>query len=193
MKRQLGVDVTGNYTFVPASNTITFSNVPYTLSANNILLITNVTANTIIYNFADPSTGAVSFTNNVLTLDYNTSAMSANDTLQIYFDLESNEESLLTLLRRMNILLESNAVVDSSQRQRVAVETMPSTAVTGTVGITNASGLGPTNTVNAASNPYNTSSLQVQNIFEGPVDQRWRIIDAARAAYGSAIRANLIY
>ncbi|NBP66583.1 MAG: hypothetical protein EBU66_18290, partial [Bacteroidetes bacterium] len=67
MKKLLGTDLSGSYTFNPAGNTITFSGLRQDISLENILLITNTTANTIIYNFADSTTGAVSFNNNVLT------------------------------------------------------------------------------------------------------------------------------
>jgi hypothetical protein len=120
MKKLLGVDVSGSYTFNAAAQTITFSETTLTLA--NILLITNVTANTIIYNFADPSNGAVSLVNGILTLDHDTTPMSSNDVLQIYLDLESIDESLHALLRRMNKLLESNAIVDSSMRPRVRMK-----------------------------------------------------------------------
>jgi hypothetical protein len=38
------------------------------LVLENFLLVTNVSQNKIIYNFADPTTGAISFNNNILTL-----------------------------------------------------------------------------------------------------------------------------
>jgi hypothetical protein len=54
-----------------------------------LLLITNLSSNTIIYNFATPSLGAVQSYNSAtdqttFTLAYNASAMSASDPLQIY-------------------------------------------------------------------------------------------------------------
>lgn len=193
MKKQLGVDVSGSYEFNPVGKTITFSSI--TLSLNNILLITNVTDNVIIYNFADESNGAAGFANNVLTLDYDTSAMSSNDVLQIYLDLESNEETLHTLLRRMNKLLESNATVDSALRQRVTVDVLPSVTVGSapSTAVTNTTGFGVSNTINTIANPYNVGAVNTLAIYEGPVDQRWRIIDSARASYGTAIRSNLIF
>ena len=69
MKKLLGTDAVGSYTFTPAANTITLSGLAQTMALENFLLITNTTANTIIYNFADSTTGAVSFNNNILTLD----------------------------------------------------------------------------------------------------------------------------
>ena len=122
MKKLLGSDISGSYTFDPGAKTITFSGLSQDITLANILLITNTTANTIIYNFADSTNGAASFNNNVLTLDYNTASMNSTDVLQIYLDLPSYEESLHDLLRRMNKILESNATVDIYQRQKVVVE-----------------------------------------------------------------------
>jgi len=198
MKKLLGVDVSGSYSFDKTAKTVTFSNLPSSITLANILLITNVTKNTLIYNFADSSNGAVSFNNNILTLDYDTSSMSDSDILQIFLDLESYEESLHTLLRRMNKLLESNAVVDSSLRQRVVVEAMPTTAVTlasaPTTAVTNTTGFGVTFVSQTPSQGmYATAVPNMLAIYEGPVDQRWRIVDSSKAAYGSAIRPNLIF
>jgi hypothetical protein len=50
-----------------------------------MLLVTNVTSNTIIYNFADNSLGGVVL-GNVLTLNYNTTIMNNADNLQIFYE-----------------------------------------------------------------------------------------------------------
>jgi GDP-D-mannose dehydratase len=78
MKKLLGQDASGTYAFNPTAKTVTFSGLSQAITLANILLITNVTANTIIYNFASSSTGAVSFANNVLTLDYDTTSMNSS-------------------------------------------------------------------------------------------------------------------
>ena len=198
MKKMLGVDAVGSYAFNASAKTITFSNLTNTLTLANILLITNVTANTIIYNFASSTSGAVSFTNNVLTLDYDTSSMNNSDILQIFIDVESYEESLATLLRRMNKLLESNAVVDSSLRQRVCLDSIgPATAITttvpvsGTVSVSNA--LATQLVSNAAANPYTLTSSTTALFMEGPLHQLWRVADDARNLYASAIRSKLTF
>jgi hypothetical protein len=201
MKKLLGQDTSGTYTFNPTAKTVTFSGLSQQITLANILLITNVTANTIIYNFASSTTGAVSFVNNVLTLDYDTTSMSATDVLQIYIDVESYEESLATLLRRMNKLLESNAVVDSKLRQRVTIEaigtnnTANSTELNGSIPVTatvsnnSASQLVPI----AAANPYSLSSSSTGLIMEGPVHQLWRVANDAQACYAQAIRSKLSF
>jgi len=88
MKKLLGTDTKGSAFLTPGAanaGTVTFRGIE--LSLQNILVITNVTRNTIIYNFASPTTGAVSFTNNVLTLDIDTSTHESTDVLQIFVDL----------------------------------------------------------------------------------------------------------
>ena len=208
MKKLLGTDAVGSYIFTPASNTITLSGLAQAVSLQNFLLITNTTANTIIYNFADPTTGAVSFNNNILTLDYNTSAMASTDKLQIYVDLPSYEETLHDLLRRMNKLLESNAVVDSKLRQRVTIEaigtnnaaastevnaTIPvSGTVTATANVNISSGSAQL-VATSSGNPYSLANQVVGNFMEGPVHQLWRVANDAQACYASAIRSKLTF
>jgi len=216
MKKLLGTDLTGSYTFNPAANTITFSGLRQDISLENILLITNTTANTIIYNFADSTTGAVSFNNNVLTLDYNTSAMASTDKLQIYVDVESYEESLHDLLRRMNKLLESNAVVDNRLRQRVTIDAIGnSTAgssptevtttipVSGTVTANVTVGSNTTLSIGASDiqyvqssqvSPYSTTSnVTFVRTVNGLIDERWTMAERAHNAYANAIRRNLVF
>jgi hypothetical protein len=211
MKRLVGTDIVGGYIFNPAAKTITFTGLQYTITLANILLITNTTANTIIYNFADSTNGAVSFSSNVLTLDYNTASMNATDALQIYIDVESYEESLATLLRRMNKLLESNAVVDSKLRQRVTIEAIGtantanstelnasipvsgSVTVSGTVTASVSNQIAAQNMAAQSGNPYVLSTVTTASILEGPVHQLWRVANDAQACYASAIRSKLSF
>jgi hypothetical protein len=200
MKQQLTVDTPGSYTFNAASKTVTFSGLRSAITLANILLITNVTRNTIIYNFADVATGATSFNNNVLTLTYDTTSQSNSDVLQIFLDVESKDESLHDLLRRMNKLLESNAVVDSQLRQRVTLDSLgPSTAITttmpvsGTVTATVGNIVATQLVSTSAGNPYTVTSSSTGLIMEGPVHQLWRIVDDARNCYASAIRSKLSF
>ena len=73
-----------NYTLSAAAKQITFIDYP-SIKLDQILLITNVTDNIIIYNFADPTAGGT-LSGNVLTLLYNTTSMSNSDRLQIFID-----------------------------------------------------------------------------------------------------------
>lgn len=86
----------------------------------------------------------------------------------------ASDESVL-LLRRIARHMESLAVVDSAQRQRVTIDsgTLPAvTTVTTVTTITNAVPVG------------NVATL-------GSVDPRYLYIDTARTAYANGIRANL--
>jgi hypothetical protein len=83
-----------NYTFTASAKTVV---IPGNYTLNQLLLITNVTRNTIIYNFADPSLGATRSYDSTLdlttfTLTYNTTAaMASSDIIQIYVDALYNE------------------------------------------------------------------------------------------------------
>ena len=115
-----------NYSFDAAAQTVTF-NTTDVITLEQLLIITNVTTNKIIYNFADPNAGG-SITNNVLTLDFDTTSMSSGDKLQIFLDnilTPSSDETLqlvseqTELLRRMTKLLEPSSRASNAGLQMV--------------------------------------------------------------------------
>lgn len=78
------------YTFDASEKKVTFTG--YTvINLASVLLITNVTDNIIIYNFADATLGGTVATN-VLTLTYSTTSMDDADKLQIWYDDESSAQ-----------------------------------------------------------------------------------------------------
>ena len=86
------------YSFNNATRTVTVTG--KNIRREQLLLITDVTANTVIYNFSDPSLGFTSYTNGVdangletttIVLAYNTTALSASDKLAIMTE-ETNQE-----------------------------------------------------------------------------------------------------
>ena len=94
MARRIIVDK--NITFNPATYTIT---IPRIVQRERLMLITNITAGKVIYNFSDASIGLAALTgystNNdpnrpstILVLKYNTSMMQSTDDLQIIVDEE---------------------------------------------------------------------------------------------------------
>ena len=85
MKKLIGIE-TGSYTFDPVNKQITFQGLG-SLKLEQILIITNVTDNIMLYNFTDPALGG-SVSNNILTLDFDTTAMDAADSLQIFVDIQ---------------------------------------------------------------------------------------------------------
>ena len=89
MKRLWGIDISGSLVFAPgAAGLGTLSFVGQAISLEQILVVTNVTRNEIIYNFADAAAGAASYGLNTLKLDVNTSTHSASDKIQawVYVD-----------------------------------------------------------------------------------------------------------
>jgi hypothetical protein len=80
-----------NYTFTASTRTIVV--IGKTIRREQLLLITNTTTGTVIYNFSDPALGAASYTAAVdtvngnetttIVLAYNTAAMSNNDKISI--------------------------------------------------------------------------------------------------------------
>lgn len=193
MKKLLGTDIKGSYAFDPIAKTVTFSGLAGNISIENILLITNVVDNITIYVFADTATGGVSFVNNVLTLTYDTSSMSATDKLQIYLDVDSATfdetrsalEDQVVLLRRIVKILESQSAIDSANRQRITIDniaamvTPASTAlpVSGTV----TSNIG-TGTVSLVTNISQLAGRDQQLFSE------W-----SRTAYNTGIRSQLTF
>lgn len=73
-----------NYSFSAANKTVTFTDFK-AISLERVLLITNATNSTIIYNLADPNAGG-SVSGNVLTLEYNTTSMLDTDRLTIMYE-----------------------------------------------------------------------------------------------------------
>jgi hypothetical protein len=85
--------------FVPGTGTLTL---PQIIRREKLLLITNTTANKIVYNFADPALGLYSHTidhggeygdsthsKTILVLKYNTANMLPTDSWQIVYDTEN--------------------------------------------------------------------------------------------------------
>lgn len=133
-----------NYTFDKTAKTVTFTDYT-TIRLDSILLITNVTDNVIVYNFADPSLGGT-VTNNVLTLTYDTSSMDNTDKLQIFYEADNtlatsaNQTTLESLIETLQELSARLMVLASmSNPGQPALRTIPiasvSTAVTGTVAV----------------------------------------------------------
>lgn len=76
----------GSYTFDKVTKQVKISLPSGNAVLEGLLLITDVTNNTIIYNFADPTKGAtLSGTVFTLTYDTNTVAFNNTDRLQIYY------------------------------------------------------------------------------------------------------------
>lgn len=164
-----------NYVFDPSLKRVTFSDYS-SIDLEGVLLITNVSINEIIYNFAEPTKGGT-ISGNQLTLTYDTTAMSVSDKLQIFYENGENGASDVTslaildglaTLRRMAKNMESLQVVDAVQRQRVSVEAMP--------------------TINVS----NVNNMTTLNSLGG-VPTFYQLVDWARSSYNTSIRPKLIF
>ena len=121
MARRILLDT--QYTFTPSTRTIVL---PRALLRERLLLITNLTTNTVIYNFSDPTLTATSFTitpntmqintTTSIVLTYNTTAMSSTDKLQIMIDEPSEfmvpDESYQDAVGKMRIS-QPQALIDT--------------------------------------------------------------------------------
>ena len=153
-----------DYSFNAATQQITF-NTDSIISLEQLLVITNVTDNVIVYNFADPTKGGT-ISNNVLTLTFNTTAMSSSDKLQIFLDntLTPASEESVQYLKKIIQLLTPISVQDGAQRQRVTIDAVVPAISVGTM----------------------------SNVIAfGGVDVRFQFTDAARLTYAEGIRKNL--
>ncbi|NBO99019.1 MAG: hypothetical protein EBU90_02655 [Proteobacteria bacterium] len=119
-----------NYTFNASAKTVTFNSYS-TIELNRLLLITNATRNTIIYNFASPALGGT-VSGNTITLGTSTAGMTNEDKLQIFYENEDvpATDEVVRVLNRIAASLRGPQNVDSSDRQRVTVESVPQTVVT---------------------------------------------------------------
>jgi hypothetical protein len=161
-----------NYSFNPLAKTVTL-NTTDTVTLEQLLIVTNVSTNTIIYNFADPSTGGT-ISNNILTLDYNTTGMSSTDKLQIFLDniLTPASEESIQYLKKIAQLVAPLSTQDANQRLRISLDAAP-------IALT-------VNNANFANLNANIGGL-------GGVDPRFQFIDAARLTYTQGIRNNLSF
>lgn len=78
-----------NYSFDKTAGTVTFSDFA-SISLDRLLLITNVTTNSVIYQFNESTLGG-SVSGNVVTLTSPTNAMHDSDKLQIIYDCASGD------------------------------------------------------------------------------------------------------
>lgn len=116
-----------NYIFDKTNKKITFSDYA-SIILDQILLITNVTDNIMIYNFANSSLGGT-VSGNVLTLTYDTSTMNDTDSLQIFIDSDVQpansdlQEEMISLL--VGLLRSTAYARDNNDRMRMILDNNP--------------------------------------------------------------------
>jgi hypothetical protein len=86
--------ITG-YQFLASTKVVNFPPSLYgpqnPVNLESLLLITNITRGQIIYNFADSAATGIANSTSGFLLGYNTTSMSNNDKLQIFYDVPSEE------------------------------------------------------------------------------------------------------
>ena len=102
----------GGYSFTASTRTIVINKY---IPRENLILITNVTANQVIYNFSDPSLRATTYTlassgansTTTIVLNYNTTLMSNSDKLSIvvdeYVEQMTPAETILDPVNKMRV------------------------------------------------------------------------------------------
>jgi len=103
--------------------------------------------------------------------------------------INPSEDESIILLRRAVKLLESNAVVDANNRQRITLD-----ALTAGVLSTGGTYCGSSTGINipTAGAPIMGGNYWLQ-VWTGPVDQRWGMMDTARLTYDNGIRSHLAF
>jgi len=188
MKKLLGVDVTGNATLTPGSSGV--GKIVFTgpdLELNQILVVTNVTRNQIIYNFASSSYGVSSYSNNELILLFDTSTYSANDELQAFIDVDadtypslidmSRQSSLSILLTRIgNIMMSPLGYAKDTQRYR-ATTVLESGTVTTVSTVTTVTTV---STVTGVTNLTNLNGLAADRLVLNQNYSAWAAVHRSR-------------
>lgn len=118
-------------------------------------------------------------------------------TRRVYVDSDHNLQVIAEtegLLRRLIKILESNATVDSSQRQRVVVEQVTATQMgVAITGLSSGAGVASPNAVSVAAPAAGATTTYYLPVWVGPIDQRYEFVDRARQAYELGIRSKLSF
>lgn len=182
MKKMIGVEV-GSYTFNAAAKTVAISGFS-AISLEQILLITNVTRNTIIYNFADATKGAT-LSGTTLTLAFDTTSHSSSDRLQIF--LTDTEDPSWFGLKDLSAYAKSilNAVV----RPTFMDPTNGTVKVSGS--LTTAGTISTVTTVTTVATVTSVTTLANQTNIGGFSAQLTELYDLTRATWASNVRARI--
>ena len=160
-----------NYTFNKTAKQVTFTDY-VTIDLDSILLVTNVTDNVIVYNFADPLKGGTVATN-VLTLIYDTGTMDNADKLQIFYEDETvvaaQEATIQDLYNQMALLLdhlEYGNITDKTKTLRVQLNP----DLVHAISIAAAQTLATVTTVGTVTNQARIGDVQAQRQIEALLD-----------------------
>lgn len=157
----------GSYSFNKTAKTITFTG--FVANLERVLLITDVTNNTVIYQFNDATLGGT-LSNNVLTLTYNTNTASfANtDKLQIFYWSEEPQQTALldlamSIKRDLQMMRREPNMSPSGINTNIVAGTI--TSVTAVASMTSLGSNGANDSIYAVF-PYHTAMRESFNVYK---------------------------
>jgi hypothetical protein len=145
-----------NYSFNTSAKTITLTDIT-TVRLDKLALITDVTTNKILYNFADSSVSTASVATNVITLSALQGGENNTDKLRIDYDIESSD---------------TTAFADTTAPVSAASLPLPSGASTAANQSTGNTSLASivTNTANIPASPATSTKQDTGNTSLGNID-----------------------
>ena len=186
--------ITPLYIFTPgASGVGTIQTNIKDFNVKSLLAIINITRETIIYSGALANKGYTNLSETTITLEFDTSAHSSTDILQIFYDSTVNypaivnsptTDSLLATLTRLIKLSESLGNTDSFQRQKITLDAISASLILATINTVNNVG-----TINTVNNVGTVTTVAGQTSIAGM--DREMYINPAKQTYAQSIRANL--
>ena len=145
-----------DYIFDPTNKNVVFNNYDK-IDLERVLLITNVTDNVIIYNFANPVAGGRVVNNNILNLQYDTTTMSNTDKLQIFYEVdaapakEATQADMYELMYSVySAVKDLSALVSTISGGALRVSTTTPVTIAGAVAVFSLPNVSVTNGVNVS-------------------------------------------
>ena len=145
-----------DYIFDPTNKNVVFNNYDK-IDLERVLLITNVTDNVIIYNFANPEAGGHVVNNNILNLQYDTTTMSNTDKLQIFYEVdaapakEATQADMYELMYSVySAVKDLSALVSTISGGAMRVSTTTPVTIAGAVAVSSLPNVSVTNGVNVS-------------------------------------------
>ena len=159
-----------DYIFDPTNKNVVFNNYDK-IDLERVLLITNVTDNVIIYNFANPEAGGHVVNNNILNLQYDTTTMSDTDKLQIFYEVdaapakEATQADMYELMYSVySAVKDLSALVSTISGGALRVSTTTPVTIAGAVAISSLPNVSVTNGVNVSNFGVANSNTLIPNL-----------------------------
>lgn len=159
-----------DYIFDPTNKNVVFNNYDK-IDLERVLLITNVTDNVIIYNFANPVAGGHVVNNNILNLQYDTTTMSNTDKLQIFYEVdaapakEATQADMYELMYSVySAVKDLSALVSTISGGALRVSTTTPVTIAGAVAVSSLPNVSVTNGVNVSNFGVSNSNTLIPNL-----------------------------